>query len=150
MGITFQAVAVTESTVDSWRADGHLAEQYISTAYTEDDVGPDRVWLWLDKSGIGIMEAFGFVDEAAPPGAWVLGSEQLDGTDGLIMTLTAEQVRTVALHVAGVSDADFAAMVEGNQMDNDVEYLGHFYKRLREFYRDAAERHLAAAFYTSV
>ena len=154
MGITFQLFAVSPVVLDRFIADSQEAEQFIQDRYCEDIAGES---LWLDKSGMGIMEAFGVhLGEGDPPAAWIFGDGEMSVGEidaefaEPCAFLTPEQVADVARWISGISDAQFTAMAASNEMNADVDYLAHFFGRLRDFYQEAASSGKATFTYIGI
>lgn len=147
MGVTFQAFAVDTTVLDGFRADRGAAEEYCRERYG-DDVAHESVWL--DKSGIGIMEAFGVMSgEAAPPASWVFGDDQMDIGDYACPFLTSVQVAEVSTWMGGITEDEFRTLAGFNEVDTDVDYLAGFFVRLRDFYLQAATDGKATFTYVS-
>src|SRR5262245_6321152 len=130
MGITFQVFAIVPETLDAFLADGDEADRFVQDRFCDDIAGES---LWLDKSGMGIMEAFGVQEgEGSPPAVWIFGDDEL-GVGELepdfpvpCPYLRPDQVAEVAGWIAGISDSEFRTLAASNEMDTDVDYLAHF------------------------
>lgn len=148
MGVTFQLFAVTDEQIAEFRSDPDVARVLAHDHYGTSEPGFS---LWLDKAGVGILEAVGVMSgSAVAPAAWVLGDQAIDVSGIHWPCLTASQVVEVARWASGVSDQDFEGWAESNEIDPDVEYLTHLFGQLREFYLDAAESRSAVLASVSV
>ena len=147
MGVTFQTFAVDTTLLGRLLADGGAADEYCQERYCK-DIADESVWL--DKSGMGIMEAFGVMTgEAAPPASWVFGADQMNIGDNECPFLTSAQVAEVARWIGDITEEEFRTLAGFNEMDTDVDYLAHFFVRLRDFYRVAASSGKATFTYVS-
>jgi hypothetical protein len=142
MGLAFQLYSVDASIVDGLDT-AEVVDDFIMDSYCEDVVADGFEAKWLDKSGMGILEAFGGFDAAlSPPAGWMLGSDDALPSDGDFppMLVSVSRVSEVAAWIQTISDEEFAERVSNNSIDSDIEYLGHWFGELRDFYRRAAPR----------
>jgi hypothetical protein len=147
MGVTFQVFAVSPSVLGELQADSEAADEYCQSRYGSDPAGES---IWLDKSGMGILEAFGVVTgEAQPPALWILGDGQMQIGSSPCPFLTADQLARVAEWASRVTDEEFRTLAGSNVLDTDVDYLSHFFGQLRDFYQRASSSSKAAFTYIS-
>ena len=151
MGVTFQIFSITPDRLDELQSDAAAAAAFTMEHYLRDVTGDDFEAVWLDKTGLGILEAFGMVDGSAePPAKWCLGADVLSlGEEMVCPFLTPEQTTALAAWIATVSDDDFRARAGSNIMDTDVEYLAGGFAALRAFYERAAAAERAVLVYAS-
>lgn len=151
MGISVQVYAVSPGTLTALRSDAGAAEQFMTHNYGNDARHDDFETLSLDKSGMGLLEAFGGLTESSePPESWVLGAEPIDAVQNQSCgCLDAEQTASVADWISTIADDEFAERAESNMIDNDVEYLTGWFAKLRDFYRRSADQGRAVLVYFS-
>jgi hypothetical protein len=101
-----------------------------------DDESGDRVDV--DQGGVMLVELLS--PDLEPPGAWLLGADELDG----IGVCTPEQVSAVAAWISTISDAEVAAATSDLGAET-ADYLGDVFRDLRDFYQRAAQAGAAVA-----
>lgn len=153
MGIAFQLYSIEPAMLDEL-IDTAAVDEFVMANYCKDVVEDRFEALWLDKSGMGILETYGMITESlVPPQLWMLGTDQaLPSDDDMAppSLVTTDQVDAIAAWIATESDADFAARAAGNMVDTEVEYLAHYFAILRDFYIRAAAAGRAVVVYVSL
>lgn len=148
MGVTCQVLAVPADQLDRFDGDAGEVLAHLDEHESRSEPGES---LWLDKAGLGILEALGVVTgDAEPPAAWVLGAHDLGTGDGMSRFLTSGEVAEVSAWVAAMSDEAFERLASANEFDTDTDYLGHHFGQLREFYAMASTRQRAVVVLFSV
>ena len=139
MSLSFQLYALDPDELAAVLADPDGVADYFMERYLTDVPGQAA---WLDKSGMGILEALGIMsgDEPTGPAAWVFGMEMFPAEQFPAPYVPAESVPVIAEYLAGISDEQSAARAATNEMDPDVDYLTPYFGVLREFYGAAAAR----------
>ncbi|MGB3736989.1 MAG: DUF1877 family protein [Ilumatobacter sp.] len=151
MGVSLQVYAVTPARLSMLRSDAGAAAEFMTQNYGDDARHDHFETLSLDKSGMGILEACGVIDQSSePPESWVLGAGPIEAVpEQSCGALDSEQTVAVADWISTVTDEEFAERVESNMIDNDVEYLVGWFATLRDFYGRTAHQGRAVLVYFS-
>jgi hypothetical protein len=151
MSAACEAYSISADQLGDFVSDQDAAWAFVMQHYGHDTAGDGFEAVWLDKSAMGILEAFAILSGGAePPASWVLGADNVIPTgDDVCPYLDPEQTEAIARWISTVSDEHFADRAASNTIDNDVEYLSSMFSALRGFYARAAEQRRAVLVYFS-
>lgn len=138
VGITWQVYAIDVATLAGFMSDPSSAEAFVCERYADQD---DPNSVWLDKSVMGMMEAFGLLTgEASPPASLLIGDQSCPVPGTRLAPLTPSQVQDVARWCRAIGDDEFRDLAGANQIDTDVDYLASYFADFRRFYAQVAAR----------
>ena len=151
MGITFQAYSVSGARFDELAADPDAALAFVQQYYSQDLVGEDFETVRLDKTAMGILEAFGALrGEMDDSMMWLAGGSTALLVGGTaIPAVRAEDVPAAAEAIGSVTDDAFAARVAENEVDTDLEFLMWGFRTLRDLVVRAAGQQRALILFIS-
>ena len=151
MGVAFQAFSLSPELFDSLMADADAASSCVSSHYCKDEVGNGFEAVWLDKTGIGILEAFGMVSgDPDPVISWMMNASVMSVGEEPSPCLTPEMMTSdVAELIGPISDSDFATRAQSNVIETEVDYLMWGFAALRDLIVRAAAQGRGVLLYAS-